>query len=607
MEYLCAIMAERIENRIREATAEAVETLFGQSVDPAQVAIKRTPKEFAGQYTVVVFPYVRMAKKSPEETGAMIAGELLKNVPEIDAHNQVKGFLNLELSTTFWCQFLDEKLKLEELGRGESKGEVVVLEYCGPNTNKPLHVGHIRNMLLGYSTAELLSAAGYEVHKVNIYNDRGIAICKSMAAYLTTGGNKNPDNTGIKGDRLVGDFYVEYNRIASEESQPFIDQGMDKREAEKQSAIFNLARDLLLKWEAGDEETLALWREMNSWVYAGFNETYAMMGIDFEKDYLESEHYLAGKVLVEAGVDAGVFYKHEDGSVRADMSDDGLDEKLLLRSDGSSMYITQDLGVAEQRYADYSMDRSIYVVGSEQDYHFKVLKVLLQKLGKDYAKGIEHLSYGMVDLPAGMGRMKSREGTTVDADDLIASMIEEAREESKERGKVEGMSDEEQARLHRMVALGALKYFILKVDPRKRIVFNPKESISLQGDTGPFVQYTYARIQSILRKAGEQNLNVPQNIPILERKLMSEESTVLSLIARFSDLIQDAAENRSPAEIANFCFELAKSYNKFFQNCPVLKAENQSDQEFRLGLSLLCSRVIAAGFSILGIEVPNRM
>ncbi|MBI1193653.1 MAG: arginine--tRNA ligase [Bacteroidetes bacterium] len=621
-----------LESLLQQAIARAVELCFGSAVDAASVAISHTPKEYRGQFTAVVFPFVRLSRKSPEETGRLLGEQLLgeqfrAELPFLSGFNTVKGFLNLELSDSWWLDVLASALSNPDYGCGVATGQVIVLEYCGPNTNKPLHLGHVRNMLLGWSTAELLAAAGHEVHKVNIYNDRGIAICKSMAAYLRVGQEQTPASTGIKGDHFVGSFYVAFNRIASEECQPWLDQGMERREAEKQTPIYAQAHDLLLRWEADDAEVRALWSRMNGWVYEGFNKTYQALGVDFERDYLESDTYLLGKTLVEEGVKIGVFKRYEDGSVRADLTAEGLDEKLLLRSDGSSMYITQDLGTAELRFADFHMDRSVYVVGSEQDYHFKVLEVLLRRLGRRYAAGIFHLSYGMVDLPS--GKMKSREGTTVDADDLVAQMVQQAREKTLALGKIQDFDAEEAEALFRTLGLGALKYFILKVDPRKRILFNPEESIELQGNTGPFIQYTYARIQSMLRKAdaaapenegwadsrvasaeakGQQDVASWQApLPPLARPLEDPELAVLALIQRYPAVIQEAAAHYSPAEVANFAYELAKTFNQFYDKLSVLHAPDASDRHLRLAISAVTAATLRNALRILGIAVPERM
>jgi len=602
-----------LDSVLQQAVARAVEHCFGSTVDPAAVAISHTPKEYRGQFTAVVFPFVRLSRKSPEETGRLLGEQLLIELPFLSGFNTVKGFLNLELSDSWWLEMLTHALADPGYGHGAPTGQVIVLEYCGPNTNKPLHLGHIRNMLLGWSTAELLAAAGHQVHKVNIYNDRGIAICKSMAAYLQVGHGKTPESTGIKGDHFVGSFYVAFNSMVGEQSQPWLDQGTERREAEKQTAIYALAHDLLLRWEAGDAEVRELWSRMNGWVYQGFSKTYTALGVDFERDYLESDTYLLGKRLVEEGLKEGVFQRHEDGSVRADLTAEGLDEKLLLRSDGSSMYITQDLGTAELRFEDFSMDRSVYVVGSEQDYHFKVLEALLRRLGRSYADGIFHLSYGMVDLPS--GKMKSREGTTVDADDLVAQMIQEAREKTLALGKIEDFAPQEAEALFRTLGLGALKYFILKVDPRKRILFNPEESIELQGNTGPFIQYTYARIQSMLRKADAADLTAGARndaglaaaVPKLSRALEDPELAVLALIQRFPAVIQEAAAHYSPAEVANYAYELAKAFNQFYDKLSVLRAPEAHDRQLRLAISALTGDTLRRALGILGIDVPERM
>jgi arginyl-tRNA synthetase len=606
-----------VEHTLQRLCADAVHQLYGAAMEPDRIPIQRTGKEFAGQYTVVVFPLVRLAKQKPEAVAEALGKALQERWPEVVGFNAVKGFLNLEMGPAHWSAFLEAASQDAAYGKGSPTGERVVLEYCGPNTNKPLHLGHIRNMLLGWSVAEVLDYAGHEVHKVNIYNDRGIAICKSMAAYEASGEGATPESAGIKGDHFVGSFYVAYNRLASEQAQPFVDQGMDKREAEKQTAIYRRAHAMLLAWEAGDPELRALWQTMNNWVYEGFNQTFAAIGVDFEKDYLESETYLSGKNIVLEGVQRGIFQQHEDGSVRSDLSAEGLDEKLLLRSDGSSMYITQDLGTAEQRYTDFRMDRSYYVVGSEQDYHFKVLKALLQKMERPYADGITHLSYGMVDLPT--GKMKSREGTTVDADDLVADMIQTARSKTEELGKIEGLEEAEKAKLFRTLGLGALKYFILKVDPKKRILFNPAESIELVGNTGPFVQYTYARIQSILRKAASVEdpqaegiasgfdvaYSVPQDGAVAQ--MDPAEIQQLAVLARFPAVVQEAASNHSPAEMANYAYEVAKTFNQFYDRVSVLNAETVEARKRRLAISALTASVVQKALGLLGIEVPERM
>lgn len=602
---------------LQQACADALRECYGQTAEPAQITVKLTPKEYRGQFTLVIFPLLKLSGKGPEQTAQALGQQLCARIPWIRSFNIVKGFLNLELSDAWWLDFLAQASADEHYGQLPAQEGKIVLEYCGPNTNKPLHLGHIRNMLLGWSTAELLKRAGHEVHKVNIYNDRGIAICKSMAAYKTEGLELSPEKAGIKGDHFVGSYYVAYNTIVTQQAQPWVDQGVERREAEKNTAIYAMAHDMLLKWEAGDPEVRKLWQQMNNWVYEGFKETFSQIGVDFEKDYFESETYLLGKSLVEDGVEMGVFQRHEDGSVRADLSDEGLDEKLLLRSDGSSMYITQDLGTAELRYSDYEMQRSIYVVGSEQDYHFKVLAVLLKRLRKPYAEGILHLSYGMVDLPS--GKMKSREGTTVDADDLLAQMVEQARQKTVELGKVEHLSESQAEELYHMLGTAALKYFILKVDPRKRILFNPEESIELQGNTGPFIQYTYARIRSVQRKAAERNLSSffssskglgnesKVAAPLLDRALEDLEVQMLSLLARYPQVIREAAQHYSPAEVANYAYELAKTYNQFYDKLSVLKADFEQDTALRLSISDLVARTIKAALSILGIAVPERM
>jgi len=589
-----------IENKLREQTASIVKQLYESDVSPPDIVVNYTRKEFDGDLTVVVFPFTKLAKQSPEATGNAIGQQLKANMEEIATFNVIKGFLNLSFTSKWWLSFLRDTIQTEHYGFTKTQDQTVVLEYCGPNTNKPLHLGHIRNMVIGYASARLLATVGNHVHKVNIYNDRGIAICKSMAAWLRNDDEETPDNTGEKGDHLVGKFYVVYDSIYEQEVDELVAQGYTKEEARQNAPIYQEAQEMLRKWEAGDDDTLALWRKMNSWVYEGFEETYARLGVDFDKAYYESETWQKGKELVQEGLDQGVFFQQDDGSVWVDLTDAGLDKKLLLRSDGTSVYITQDLGTAELRYQDYGMDRSIYVVANEQDYHFQVLKETLKKLGKPYAEGIYHLSYGMVDLPT--GKMKSREGTVVDADELIDQMIETAKATTQQLGKIDEMSREEAQRLYRIVGLGALKFFIIRVDPKKRMLFNPEESIDFQGQTGPFVQYTYARIQSVFRKAGaSDSFQLPEDVSMQEL-----EKELLVMLYQYPDTINEAGENIDPSMIANYVFNLAKLYNRFYGECPILKADDDV-KAFRIALSEMTARVIKSGFSVLGIDVPERM
>lgn len=586
-----------IESIIQQKVAEAVKQLFNENIAPTDVNVQETSKDFAGDLTVVVFPYVRMAKKSPEQTGAMLGEYLKENLSEIKDFNVIKGFLNLEIADTYWINFFNSEKNNENYGRGNA-GKKIVLEYCGPNTNKPLHLGHIRNMLIGYATAGLLDYAGYEVHKVNIYNDRGIAICKSMLAWQKFGKGKTPQSEGIKGDHFVGKFYVKFDQEYKKEVENLIAQGKTKEESEKASPLMNEAREMLVKWEAGDKETVSLWEMMNNWVYEGFEQTFAELGVDFEKHYKESEYFERGKELALEGLEKGFFYQKDDKSVWVNLESDGLDHKLLLRGDGTSVYITQDMGVAEARYLDYQFDQSIYVVANEQDYHFKVLQLVLQKLQKPYADGIYHLSYGMVDLPE--GRMKSREGTVVDADDLIQEMIETAEQHTRELGKIDDLSTEQAQELFKTLAMGALKYFILKVNPRKRVIFNPKESIDFQGNTGPFIQYAHARIQSILKKQSLSESKIEGVTPT------ESEKELLKVVHRFPEVIALGAQNYDISEVANYAFELAKTYNKFYATEPILSAA-ETEKQFRLQLSAFTAQVIRTCLKLMGINAPDKM
>ena len=558
---------------LKTTTVQAVQDLYGAGIDTDSIIINDTKKEFEGDVTVVVFPVVRFAKKKPEEAGKDIGDYLKANLDFIADFNVIKGFLNLSLYENYWLHIFNDISIEDNYGQFPDSGKTVVLEYIGPNTNKPLHLGHLRNMFTGYATANILKANGHNVHKVNIYNDRGIAVCKSMAAWLESANGETPESSGMKGDFFVGKYYVEYSKLYDTQLQDLLDNGLEKKEAEKQVPIKLKAQDLLLKWEAGEEATRKLWKQMNDWVYTGFNETYKKLGVDYEKAYCESDTYLLGKEMVEKGLAKGVFFAKRDGSVWVDLSDRKLDEKLLLRSDGTSVYITQDLGVAKLRYEDYQMDESIYVVGDEQNYHFKVLKETLDVLGEPYAKGIHHLSYGMVDLPT--GKMKSREGTTVDADDLVAKMLDTAEEHTAELGKTEGMDEAEAKELYRIIGLGALKYFILKVNPKKRMLFNPKESIELVGHTGPFIQYTHARIQSVMRKY-KGNYHISFDFD----NLQDAEKEVIVQLYKYPDAIQEAATEYDPSVIANYVYQLAKSYNRFYNEHQILGNLDEIKKQF---------------------------
>lgn len=590
-----------IEPMLRETTVAAIKELYGAQIKEGDVTINLTRKEFEGDYSVVVFPFLRYTKEGVEVIAAKVGEYLQQNVEAVDRFNVVKGFVNLTLKDSYWSGFLAQLTGTEGFGKLPSTGKKVVLEYCGPNTNKPLHLGHIRNMVIGFSMAEILRAAGDEVHKVNIYNDRGIAISKSMVAWLEKGNGETPESSGMKGDHLAGKYYVEYDKLFRAQVAGLEKKGLGEEEAKKQAPIYQKAQELLRKWEEGDAEVMELWNTMNDWVYAGFEETFQKLGVDFEKHYYESETYVSGKKLVQEGLDKNVFYRKPDGSVWVDLTGDGLDEKLLLRNDGTSVYLTQDLGTAQARYDDYKMDKSIYVVADEQDYHFKALKATLQKLGKPYAGGIHHLSYGMVDLPT--GKMKSREGTVVDADDLVQQMEDTAEHHTSELGKTEGMSESDAKGLYHMIGMGALKYYLLRVNARKRVLFNPEESIEFQGDTGPFIQYTHARIQSVLRKweGGQQEKG---EFPTI---LNEQEREVLLQIQQYPVAVQEAAASFDPSQIANFVFALAKMYNKFYAEISILNEPDPGTRHFRVALSRQTAMVIKDAMVLLGIEVPDRM
>ena len=595
-----------IESILAEKLSIAVESLYNQKFEPENFLLQKTRPEFEGDVTVVVFPLLKISRKAPEATGQELGTFLQENMEEVSGFNVIKGFLNLSIADPYWISFFDESYANEQFGFTSAKADKppVVIEYSSPNTNKPLHLGHVRNNLLGWSVAEILKANGKNVAKVNLVNDRGIHICKSMLAWQKWGEGKTPENTGQKGDNLVGDFYVLFDKEYKKEIADLVAQGVEKDEAEKKAPLIVEAKQMLQKWEANDSEIRGLWQEMNSWVYDGFDKTYQRMGVDFDKIYYESDTYLLGKELVNEGLDKNVFYKKDDDSVWCDLTSEGLDEKLLLRADGTSVYMTQDLGTAHLRYDDYQAQQLIYVVGNEQNYHFEVLKLILKKLGKSWAENIYHLSYGMVELPH--GKMKSREGTVVDADELMEEMAETARKTSEELGKFDDFTPEESKQLYDMVGLGALKYFILKVDPKKTMMFNPEESIDFNGNTGPFIQYTHARIQSVMRKAADLKMdfskaNYAGHIP------EAKEKSLLKLLHDFPSVVAAAGDALSPAPIANFSFEIAKEYNQFYHDLTILKEEDEAKRNFRLALSDFTARTLRSAMHLLGIVLPDRM
>ena len=593
-----------VENIIRNAVAKAVHELYGLDIDPASVAPQATRKEFEGNLTVMVFPYVKAARKAPEAAGDEIGRWLEANEPAVAGFNVVKGFLNIVITPTFWNSVLTSIIGTPDYGtvKPGADSPLVMVEYSSPNTNKPLHLGHVRNNLLGYSLARILDACGNRVVKTNIVNDRGIHICKSMLAWQRWGNGATPESTGPKGDHLIGDCYVAFDKHYKAELKALKEQGLTDEEAEAASTLMQEAREMLRRWEAGDPEVRALWEKMNSWVYAGFDATYRRMGVDFDKIYYESRTYLDGKEKVLEGLEKGIMYRREDGSVWADLTPDGLDHKLLLRSDGTSVYMTQDIGTAAQRYADYPIDRMVYVVGNEQEYHFKVLSLILDKLGFKWGKDLVHFSYGMVELPN--GKMKSREGTVVDADDLMADMVADAKKVSTELGKTDGLSAEEIDSIAEMVGLGALKYFLLKVDPRKNMTFNPEESIDFNGNTGPFIQYTYARIRSVLRRASEAGMNIGDYSAVVPNE---KEIALVQRLADFPSVVAESGRNFSPALIANYVYELVKEYNQFYHDCNILRETDEAVRSLRLALSEATARVVRTATSLLGISVPERM
>ena len=589
-----------IEQHIVTATIAAVKQLYDQDIPENQINLQDTRTEFEGQITIVVFPVVRFSKKSPEATANDLGEYLVANVPDITAFNVIKGFLNLTVADSYWINLFNNELLNPSFGSIKPNGQKVMVEYSSPNTNKPLHLGHVRNNLLGYSVAELLKADGYEVIKVNLVNDRGIHICKSMLAWQKWGNGETPESAFLKGDHLVGKYYVIFDKEYKKEIEGLKAEGQTEEEAKKNAPLIIEAQKMLQDWEAGDAEVIDLWKKMNGWVYDGFAVTYKNLGVDFDKYYYESNTYLLGKGTVDEGLEKGVFFKKPDGSVWIDLTADGLDQKLVLRADGTSVYITQDLGTAQMKHDDFKMDQSLYVVGNEQDYHFKVLFLILEKLGKSWAKGMHHLSYGMVDLPS--GKMKSREGTVVDADDLIAEMVTTAKQKTEVLGKVNNFSEEEKEALYSQIGLGALKYFLLKVEPKKRLLFDPSESIDFQGNTGPFIQYTHARIKSLLTKGAYTATKAP------DVAITATELEMIMLLAKYPSEISSAAKAYSPATLANYLYEVAKMFNKFYHEVPpIVKEENAALKQHRLNLSAVTAGILKKGMNILGITVPERM
>ena len=604
----------KIEDKLVASVLNGLKALYGQEVPEKMVQLQKTKKEFEGHLTLVVFPFLKMSRKGPEQTAQEIGEYLKANEPAVAAFNVIKGFLNLTIASATWIELLNEIQADEQYGlvQATETSPLVMIEYSSPNTNKPLHLGHVRNNLLGNALANIVAANGNKVVKTNIVNDRGIHICKSMLAWKKYGNGETPENSGKKGDHLVGDYYVSFDKHYKAEIKElmaqFTAQGMSddeaKAKAEAESPLMQEAREMLVKWEANDPEVRGLWEMMNNWVYAGFDETYKKMGVSFDKIYYESNTYLEGKEKVMEGLEKGFFYKKEDGSVWADLTAEGLDHKLLLRGDGTSVYMTQDIGTAKLRFADYPINKMIYVVGNEQNYHFQVLSILLDKLGFEWGKGLVHFSYGMVELPE--GKMKSREGTVVDADDLMEEMVATAKETSQELGKLDGLTQEEADDIARIVGMGALKYFILKVDARKNMTFNPKESIDFNGNTGPFIQYTYARIQSVLRKAAESGIVIPEQIPV-GIELSEKEEGLIQMVADFAAVVKQAGEDYSPSIIANYTYDLVKEYNQFYHDYSILREENEAVKIFRIALSANVAKVVRLGMGLLGIEVPSRM
>lgn len=595
-----------IEQQLSAAIRSAIQTLYGVAIAPEQAVLQKTKKEFEGHLTLVVFPFLRISKKSPEQTAQEIGEYLLEHEPSVASFNVIKGFLNLTIAGSNWIEMLNAMHAQETYGitHPAEEAPLVMIEYSSPNTNKPLHLGHVRNNLLGYSLSEILKANGNRVIKTNIVNDRGIHICKSMLAWQKWGEGVTPESSGKKGDHLVGDFYVMFDKHYREEVGQLVASGLSKEEAEARSPLMAEAREMLRRWEAGDAEVRELWNRMNGWVYDGFDRTYKRLGVDFDKIYYESETYLEGREKVLEGLKKGLFYRRDDGSVWADLRPEGLDEKILLRSDGTSVYMTQDIGTAKLRFDDYPIDKMIYVVGNEQNYHFQVLSILLDKLGFAFGKGLIHFSYGMVELPE--GKMKSREGTVVDADDLMDEMIATARDISNELGKLDGLSPSEADDIIRVIGLGSLKYFILKVDPRKNMTFNPKESIDFNGNTGSFIQYTYARIRSVLRKAEEQGLVIPEQLPT-DTPVNAKEQTLIGSLADFASTVKEAGETYSPACIANYVYDLVREFNQFYHDYTILGESDERIRQLRLTLSAETAKIVRSAMSLLGIEMPERM
>ena len=605
--YLCSQIPKNmnIEALISKAAGEAVKALYGMDANEKMLQLQKTRSEFEGNLTLVVFPFVKAAKKSPEQTAQEIGEYLVANCAAVEKYNVVKGFLNLSIGDGAWLQLLEAIDKDDNFGMKQATEDspLVMIEYSSPNTNKPLHLGHVRNNLLGWSLAQIMEANGNKVVKTNIVNDRGIHICKSMLAWLKYGNGETPESSGKKGDHLIGDYYVAFDKHYREEIKELVAQGMDEEKAKQEAPLIKEAHEMLVKWENNDPEVRALWEKMNNWVYAGFDETYKKMGVSFDKIYYESQTYLKGKAKVEEGLAKGLFERHEDNSVWADLTNEGLDQKLLLRSDGTSVYMTQDIGTAEMRFQDYPIDKMIYVVGNEQNYHFQVLSILLDRLGFKWGKELTHFSYGMVELPN--GKMKSREGTVVDADDLMALMVEDAYKTSMELGKFDDMTEEERREIARIVGMGALKYFILKVDARKNMLFNPEESIDFNGNTGPFIQYTYARIRSILRKAEDAAAN--SSLFTLHSSLSEKEVELIQKMNEFGAAVEQAGKDYSPSGIANYCYELTKVFNQFYHDYSILNEPDEQKKAIRLVLAKNVAKIIKNGMSLLGIEVPERM
>ena len=591
---------------LKDIIKDAIKFLYNSDVSCDLIQLQETRKDFTGDFTLILFPLLRFSKNTPEQTGESIGNYILENLPSVAGFNVIKGFLNLEISDEWWVEYFCNFSRAKNLFASCQADEprIIMVEYSSPNTNKPLHLGHIRNNLLGFSLSRILSVCGHKVIKTNIVNDRGIHICKSMLAWLKLGEGETPLSTGIKGDHLVGKYYVRFEKELNAQVNDLLSRGVNETEARNSAPLMQEARDMLLKWEAGDREVVNLWKMMNSWVYDGFDETYKMLGVDFDKIYYESETYIIGKNLVLSGLNDNIFYRHSDSSIWVDLTTEELGQKLLLRSDGTAVYITQDIGTAVARYEDFGFDKTIYVVGNEQNYHFQVLKVILKKMGYSFAEGLIHFSYGMVELPE--GRMKSREGTTVDADDLVDEMKDTARKVSLELGKLSDFNEEEKEDIFRRIGLGALKYFILKVDPRKNMTFKPEESIDFNGNTGPFIQYTYARIKSVFRKAEQLGITVDNSL-VPQAKPGKKEIEIVKLLRKFTIAIKEAASGYSPAIMANYCYDLAKEYNQFYHDFSILGEENEALRNFRLVLSKVTGDVLASGMWLLGIEMPERM